>query len=421
MDIFSNLQENYWVSFFFPNISGGIINTIILFLLLLTFLVSHSTKKRYKKTERLALSRIRQKVEEKVNSLKVSMRTVKETKNEGNLGKDEERREKFPDILMDVEELREGVDKGTIIYKRLDIIDRMRKFRVKINADFLQQFTLTSEASKSGITLPMYTTNLAMFLGLLGTFLGLAIMVTKINMLMPKSDASNFSVSTLMASLSGMETVFGGMSTAFSTSILGLITTIVGLTLNYHIRRYQTAFFHELETFTVEKLIPVTVPPVESEHLLEEVSFQLKDSFNTLNNIISQNNEALFNLNTIESSFNTIVDQVRNITQREEARSFANVMGLLSDTNKSLRNIIEQLPKMVLTMKDHSQLAERKIEALIDIMKKQQETFDKEVTRIMKVREGGLVVNIPSVSKWMWVSIFAVIVITGTILIRLFS
>ena len=211
------------MSFLFPNEISGVINTIIFFLLFLTIIVSWITIRRYRITESEALRIVQSRVNEKLSTLNspdLSQNQDMSEKCEENGGKKNRKDENSaPDLLMEIEELcelRESIDKDSIIYKRIDAIERMRNYWVKIDVDFLQQAAITAESSRLGITLPKFSTNLALILGLFGTFIGLALMVTEISMLMPNPSATDFSISTLMSSISGMETVFSGIKTAFS-------------------------------------------------------------------------------------------------------------------------------------------------------------------------------------------------------------
>ncbi len=380
--------------FLFPNEFCIAINSVIFLLLFVTLLVSRHTIKRYRKREKRTLKKVERKVDEKLSRLRAPLESVntEEAKEDG-------RKEEIPDLLMNIRDLQEGVTRKSIIYKRLDTIERLRKYRVKISADFLQQDALTSEASRLGVTLPGFSRDLAMILGLFGTFIGLAFMVTKISMLLPNPNALTFSISGLKSSIANMETVFQGIKTAFSTSIVGILTTIICIYLNFRIQRNQTAFLHKLENFTVEKLIPVTVPPVQSEHPLENIAIHLQDSFDNLEFIITQNKDTIENLSTIQGSFKTIVDEVRDITKREASRNFEGVLTLLKKTNESIIGIVDQWPKMVEAMKGQGKVAKEEINSLIDVMRKQQETFSKEVNRIMRIKEKGLVVIVPSLSS----------------------
>jgi hypothetical protein len=374
-------------------------------------MVSRVTIWRYKRQEKLALNKIQRKIDEKLSRPEVPQ--SKDFVKEGAI--EDENKDKLPVLITNLFELREGVQKNSIIYKRIDTIEHLKNFRVKINADFLQQTTITSEAKRLGTTLPGFSTKFAMILGLFGTFVGLALMVTKINMLLPNSNSLTFSISSLQSSISSMGTVFQGIKTAFSTSIVGIFTTLICLYLNFRIYRTQTSFFHDLEAFTVEKLIPVTVPAVQGEHPLEKIAFQLQDSFDDIEIIISQNKDTIENLGTIQNSFKTIVDEVRDITKNEASRNFEGVLTLLTKTNDSITGIVKQWPEIIGSIKNRDMLTERKIESLINVIKKNQESFDKELSRIVQVREGGMVWNFPSINNV--VIIISSIVIISTLII----
>lgn len=396
--------------FLFPNEFCIAINSVIFFLLLITLVVSRHTIKRYRKREKRALKEVQRKVDDKLSRLNAPVKFVnsevveqdesaKEQPNDTPADKLDERKREIPDLLIDIRKLKEGVKQKSIIYKRLETIEKLREYRVKISVDFLQQDALNSEASRLGTTLPGFSKNLAMILGLCGTFIGLAFMVTKISMLMPNPNALTFSISGLKSSIANMETVFQGIKTAFSTSIVGIITTIICIYLDFRIHRNQTAFFHKLERFTVEKLIPVTVPPVQSEHPLENIAIHLQDSFDNLEFIITQNKDTIESLSTIQGSFKTIVDEVRDITKREASRNFEGVLTLLNKTNESITGIVKQWPKIVEVVKGQGREAKSEINSLIEVMKRQQKIFSNEVNRIMRIKEKGLVVLVPSLSS----------------------
>ncbi len=94
-----------------------------------------------------------------------------------------------------------------------------------------------------------YITNLLIFLGLLGTFYGLATtvpaLVDTIRALAPQEGEGGVEVfSRLMA---GLETQLGGMGTAFSSSLLGLAGSLVVGLLEIFAGHGQNRFYRELE------------------------------------------------------------------------------------------------------------------------------------------------------------------------------
>ena len=94
-----------------------------------------------------------------------------------------------------------------------------------------------------------YLTNLLIFLGLLGTFYGLATtvpaVVDTIRALAPKDGETGMQVFDKL--MSGLEAQLGGMGTAFSSSLLGLAGSLVVGLLELFASHGQNRFYRELE------------------------------------------------------------------------------------------------------------------------------------------------------------------------------
>ena len=94
-----------------------------------------------------------------------------------------------------------------------------------------------------------YLTNLLIFLGLLGTFYGLATtvpaVVETIRSLAPKEGETGIQVFTKL--MGGLESQLGGMGTAFSSSLLGLAGSLVVGLLELFAGHGQNRFYRELE------------------------------------------------------------------------------------------------------------------------------------------------------------------------------
>ena len=94
-----------------------------------------------------------------------------------------------------------------------------------------------------------YLGNLLIFLGLLGTFYGLAItvpaVVETIRSLAPQEGESSLAVFDKL--MSGLESQLGGMGTAFSSSLLGLAGSLVIGLLELFAGHGQNRFYRELE------------------------------------------------------------------------------------------------------------------------------------------------------------------------------
>jgi len=94
-----------------------------------------------------------------------------------------------------------------------------------------------------------YVTNLLIFLGLLGTFYGLATtvpaVVDTIRSLAPEEGDGGVEVFNRL--MTGLESQLGGMGTAFSSSLLGLAGSLVVGLLELFVTHGQNRFYRELE------------------------------------------------------------------------------------------------------------------------------------------------------------------------------
>lgn len=94
-----------------------------------------------------------------------------------------------------------------------------------------------------------YLSNLLIFLGLLGTFYGLATtvpaVVETIRALAPQEGESGMAVFDKL--MKGLESQLGGMGTAFSSSLLGLAGSLVVGLLELFVTHGQNRFYRELE------------------------------------------------------------------------------------------------------------------------------------------------------------------------------
>ena len=127
---------------------------------------------------------------------------------------------------------------------------RSRGARMQISAASTQSI-LDSVATRidEARDITRYLTNLLIFLGLLGTFYGLATavpaIVDTIRSLEPKSGESG--VDLFAKLMDGLEAQLGGMGTAFSSSLLGLAGSLVVGLLELFAGHGQNRFYRELE------------------------------------------------------------------------------------------------------------------------------------------------------------------------------
>lgn len=246
----------------------------------------------------------------------------------------------------DLATLRQDLAPDSLIAERLEAIEKLRTRQVRVNPSALQQLSLARDEARPGMAVPGAVAGLATMLGLLGTFIGLAVMVQEVQFVLPQSSGA-VAVDSWTQSVENISRVLGGIKTAFSTSLVGVVCSILASLSNFHLRTAQALFFERLERFTTEELLPAAVPAVEDESLLDRVSLQLENSFTRLDDIYRQNQDALKDMTGAQRAFVDIVEEIRKITRSEASRNLEGVLEQISQTNRSVLSVADQLPKIV--------------------------------------------------------------------------
>ncbi|HSK76934.1 MAG TPA: MotA/TolQ/ExbB proton channel family protein [Thermoanaerobaculia bacterium] len=317
---------------------GKIIVLIILGLLVWAVRAGSRHHQRYRREED-NLSKLAAKLRETM--------APKATVSEGGEAADTEPRPEQRHVSpADLASLRQDLAPDSLIAERLEAIEKLRTRQVRVNPGALQQLSLARDEARPGMAVPGTVAGLATMLGLLGTFIGLAIMVQQVQFVLPQSSGA-VTVDSWTQSVENISKVLGGIKTAFSTSLVGIVCSIMASLLNFRMRSAQALFFERMERFTTEELLPAAVPAVEDESLLERVSLQLENSFVRLDDIYRQNQDALKDMTGAQRAFVDIVEEIRKITRSEASRNLEGVLEQLSQTNRSVLSVVDQLPKVV--------------------------------------------------------------------------
>lgn len=250
---------------------------------------------------------------------------------------------------VELAELRENVPPRTLIGERLAALARMKQARVKVNVDALQQITLLGENASPGLAFPGYAVDLAMMLGMLGTFVGLCLMLLQMQNVLPSATGvpASGGFAEAARSLGG---IIATKKTAFVTTLVGLSCAIGVSSLNFLLARAQSALYDALERFTTEELLPATVPAVEDETAMEKLSLQLSDTFASLGSLAEHHAGNLERLQEMEAAFGAIVGSIRAITQQsargpaeEAADALTTLVKQLGDANEALVKVAESV------------------------------------------------------------------------------
>jgi len=250
---------------------------------------------------------------------------------------------------IELAELSEHVPAGTLIGDRLAALARLKQARVKVNVEALQQITLLREGASPGLAFPGYAVDLAVMLGMLGTFVGLCLMLLQMQGVLPGAagapTAGGFAEAA--QSLGG---IIASKKTAFVTTLVGLSCAIALSFLNFLLARAQSACYDALERFTAEELLPATVATVEDETAMERLSLQLSDTFASLGSLSEHQAGNLERLQEMQDAFGAIVGSIRAIMQQsargpaeEAAGALTGLVKQLADANDALVKVAESV------------------------------------------------------------------------------
>lgn len=268
---------------------------------------------------------------------------------------------------IDLHELAHGVPVTTLIGDRLRTIIQMKQARAKVNVDALQQSSILAESSKWTISFPGYVVSLVMMLGLLGTFIGLSMMVVDIQRALPGTDAGA-NAAQWADSVSGLGEILAGKKTAFSATLVGLFFSIVVSAFNFALARAQSNFYERLERFTSEELLPATIPSFDDETPWEKLSTQLGDSFEHLKALAGEQTRSAEQMVAVEKTFGTVIDNIEAITRRSATAplqgvsgEITNVIGVMTQVNTAMIELTQRLPQILDTFRHTHQSTLREI------------------------------------------------------------
>jgi len=163
-----------------------------------------------------------------------------------------------------------------------------------------------------------YINNLLIFLGLLGTFYGLATtvpaVVETIRSLNPSENEG--SVEVFGRLMTGLENQLGGMGTAFASSLLGLAGSLVVGVLELFASHGQNRFYRQLEDW-LSSITRVNLASVDNDGGTQSSSGILDEVLDQMGNQISDAlNKVALALQTLETSLSKADDARSNTDQK---------------------------------------------------------------------------------------------------------
>ena len=207
-----------------------------------------------------------------------------------------------------------------------------------------------------------YITNLLIYLGLLGTFIGLAIAIPQISEFIQSLAEDRPTSNLFEVIIVGLEGPLGGMGLAFSSSLMGLIGSLVVGLLDLFVSNSQNRFYRTLEDW-VSKItkIGVSQPGAEIQdesYSTKPYSQEISDLLLEMRNlfIISEQNKAetMEAVRDMNLMFSRIMEYTEASTQDLESREqqSQNITNSLYKIVENQAQLSETLEKIALGIGD---------------------------------------------------------------------
>ena len=246
-----------------------------------------------------------------------------------------------------IEEFVNKTDKGAVkapqLLAPLAALLRSRGTSIQISSSSSQSILESvSTRVEEAREITRYIVNLLIFLGLLGTFYGLATtvpaLVETIRSLAPQEGETGFEVFTRL--MSGLEGQLSGMGVAFASSLLGLAGSLVVGLLELFAGQAQNRFYRELEEW-LSTITSFNLPVDDRNSSAENIALmgifeRLGDQLQLMERILNKDQTV-----KVLTSHDLEDIQDKFINNIEENRSNINV--LLESFNQSQKQIVDFL------------------------------------------------------------------------------
>lgn len=259
------------------------------------------------------------------------------------------------------EHLLPNIKAGTIVHDRLKILQHLRGTKSKVNISTLQQMSELNDAKNFSSQFPAYVMSLSMLLGILGTFIGLTIMIGEISSQLQGFDAiqsGSSGLESFKSSFKSIRGVMSGVGTAFTTTLTGLVCTITVSVLNFSQNRHKAVFFDQFEQFTLNELLPHTFPDLEQEEVINAIKDQMEDTFRSLNGTIEKNSAVLGTIDSLYEKFGSMIDVVKNAVAKDGTGELQGTLEEMHSVNENLEKIIDKYENRKL-LEDFERVADK--------------------------------------------------------------
>ncbi|HWS99948.1 MAG TPA: hypothetical protein VN256_06860 [Pyrinomonadaceae bacterium] len=238
--------------------------------------------------------------------------------------------------LANLEELKRVTMPSSLARHRLTTIERMRATNVKVDFEALQQLTFAVESSQLGLRAPSFAASFVLLLGLFGSVASLCLLLSGLGR--PEADFDNAAV--------------GAMTATFSSAVAGLLGSLWISLFSLALSNAQARFYEQFERFTVEELLPQTVPDIRNEAWLRQMHYKIGEAFERIKEIAEQNDQTVKDFEVVAAGFTRLVDSLEQSARKGASADvqkvlgqMGQVLGQVSRANDSVLSLANSVPK----------------------------------------------------------------------------
>lgn len=257
--------------------------------------------------------------------------------------------------LASLEELKRVTPPRSLAHHRLLTIERMRATNVKVDFEALQQLTFAVESSQLGLRAPSFAVSFVLLLGLFGSVASLCLLLS--GLASPDADFNNVAV--------------GALAATFSSGVAGLLGSLWISVFSLALSNAQARFYEQFERFTVEELLPQTVPDIRNEAWLRQMHYKIGEAFERIKEIAEQNNQTVKDFEVVAAGFTRLVDSLEQSARKGASADvqkvlgqMGQVLGQVSRANDSVLSLANSVPKALEATRTQNQNVLARIDGL---------------------------------------------------------
>jgi hypothetical protein len=121
--------------------------------------------------------------------------------------------------------------------------------------------------------------------------------------------------------------IYSALAASFSPGLTGLLGSLWVSLCVLVLGTAQARFFGKFERFTVEELLPQTVPDIRNEAWLRQMHYKIGEAFERIKEIAEQNHQTVKDFEVVAEGFSRLVDSLEQSARKGASADVQKVLG----------------------------------------------------------------------------------------------